>query len=141
MRREFLSPALFHYYKKPLMVVEGRGQYLYDETGRRYLDGFGGIVTVSVGHCHPHVVAAAPAINLVANGGTIGGTVFVSGDHHVTGNQAVSGTATITGQTLNNSPVANNDYFIYYNAASNSIEKCTIAACTSASPIWWYMWL
>jgi alanine-glyoxylate transaminase/(R)-3-amino-2-methylpropionate-pyruvate transaminase len=41
------------------MIVEGRGQYLYDEKGRRYLDGFGGIVTVSVGHCHPHVVAAA----------------------------------------------------------------------------------
>ena len=31
-------------------------QYLYDETGRRYLDGFGGIVTVSCGHCHPNIV-------------------------------------------------------------------------------------
>jgi alanine-glyoxylate transaminase/(R)-3-amino-2-methylpropionate-pyruvate transaminase len=41
------------------MIVEGKGQYLYDETGRRYLDGFAGIVTVSVGHCHPKVVAAA----------------------------------------------------------------------------------
>jgi alanine-glyoxylate transaminase / (R)-3-amino-2-methylpropionate-pyruvate transaminase len=34
-------------------------QYVWDETGKRYLDGLGGIVTVSVGHCHPHVVAAA----------------------------------------------------------------------------------
>ena len=59
MRQEFLSPALFHYYQKPVMIVEGRGQYLFDETGRRYLDAFAGIVTVSVGHCHPHVVAAA----------------------------------------------------------------------------------
>ncbi|MEO6567866.1 MAG: aminotransferase class III-fold pyridoxal phosphate-dependent enzyme [Opitutaceae bacterium] len=58
-RKQFLNPAIFHYYKKPLMVVEGKGQWLFDETGRRYLDGFGGIVTVSVGHCHPHVVAAA----------------------------------------------------------------------------------
>ena len=32
-------------------------QYLYDETGRRYLDLFAGIVTVSCGHCHPKVVA------------------------------------------------------------------------------------
>ena len=40
------------------MIVEGHMQYLYDETGRRYLDGFGGIVTVSVGHCHPRIVAA-----------------------------------------------------------------------------------
>ncbi len=59
LRREFLNPAIFHYYKKPIMIVEGKGQYLFDETGRRYLDGFGGIVTVSVGHCHPEVVKAA----------------------------------------------------------------------------------
>ena len=31
-------------------------QYLYDETGRRYLDGFGGIMTVSCGHRHPNIV-------------------------------------------------------------------------------------
>ncbi|HEY1791351.1 MAG TPA: aminotransferase class III-fold pyridoxal phosphate-dependent enzyme [Opitutaceae bacterium] len=59
LRREFLNPAIFHYYKKPILIVEGRGQWLYDEKGRRYLDGIGGIVTVSCGHCHPHVVAAA----------------------------------------------------------------------------------
>ncbi|MDB6021168.1 MAG: aminotransferase class-III [Pedosphaera sp.] len=58
LRKEFLSPALFLYYKKPIMFVEGKGQYLYDERGRRYLDGLGGIVTVSVGHCHPHVIEA-----------------------------------------------------------------------------------
>jgi alanine-glyoxylate transaminase/(R)-3-amino-2-methylpropionate-pyruvate transaminase len=58
-RQQFLNPAIFHYYKKPLMIVEGKAQWLFDEKGRRYLDGFGGIVTVSVGHCHPHVVAAA----------------------------------------------------------------------------------
>jgi alanine-glyoxylate transaminase/(R)-3-amino-2-methylpropionate-pyruvate transaminase len=40
------------------MVVEGSMQYLWDETGKRYLDGFAGIVTVSVGHCHPKVIAA-----------------------------------------------------------------------------------
>jgi alanine-glyoxylate transaminase/(R)-3-amino-2-methylpropionate-pyruvate transaminase len=34
-------------------------QYLYDEKGRRYLDGFGGIVTISVGHCHPYVMQKA----------------------------------------------------------------------------------
>ncbi|MDE1171617.1 MAG: aminotransferase class III-fold pyridoxal phosphate-dependent enzyme [Verrucomicrobium sp.] len=58
LRKQYLSPALFHLYKKPLMIVEGKGQYLYDETGRRYLDAFAGIVTVSCGHCHPHIVAA-----------------------------------------------------------------------------------
>ncbi len=59
LRREFLNPGIFLYYKKPLMLVEGKAQYVFDETGRRYLDALGGIVTVSVGHCHPDVVEAA----------------------------------------------------------------------------------
>lgn len=58
LRKEFLNPAIFAFYKRPIMIVEGRQQYLYDEKGRRYLDAFAGIVTVSVGHCHPHVMAA-----------------------------------------------------------------------------------
>jgi len=58
LRREFLTPALVTYYKEPLMIVEGHMQYLFDETGRRYLDCFAGIVTVSVGHCHPKVIEA-----------------------------------------------------------------------------------
>ncbi|MEZ6243266.1 MAG: aspartate aminotransferase family protein [Phycisphaerales bacterium] len=58
MRREFLTPALLTYYRDPIMIVEGHMQYLFDETGRRYLDAFAGIVTVSVGHCHPKVVEA-----------------------------------------------------------------------------------
>jgi len=56
MRKEFLNPGIFLYYKKPLMMVEGKMQYVWDEHGRRYLDALGGIVTVSVGHCHPDVV-------------------------------------------------------------------------------------
>ena len=56
LRKEFLNPGIFLYYKKPLMLVEGKMQYVWDEQGRRYLDALGGIVTVSVGHCHPDVV-------------------------------------------------------------------------------------
>ncbi len=59
LRRQFLNPGIFLYYKRPLMIVEGKGQYVFDEHGRRYLDALGGIVTISVGHCHPDVVAAA----------------------------------------------------------------------------------
>ena len=58
MRREFLTPALVTYYADPIMIVEGHMQWLFDETGRRYLDAIAGIVTVSVGHCHPKVVEA-----------------------------------------------------------------------------------
>ncbi|RJX32545.1 MAG: aminotransferase class III-fold pyridoxal phosphate-dependent enzyme [Desulfarculus sp.] len=57
LRRRHLSPAMVLYYQEPLMIVEGSMQYLYDETGRRYLDCIGGIVTISAGHCHPYVLA------------------------------------------------------------------------------------
>jgi alanine-glyoxylate transaminase / (R)-3-amino-2-methylpropionate-pyruvate transaminase len=59
LRKRFMNPAIFLYYKCPIMLVEGSMQYVWDDTGKRYLDGIGGIVTVSVGHCHPDVVAAA----------------------------------------------------------------------------------
>jgi len=58
LRKQFLNPGIFLYYKKPFMMVEGKMQYVWDQTGRRYLDALGGIVTVSVGHCHPKVVEA-----------------------------------------------------------------------------------
>ncbi|CAN6463305.1 unnamed protein product [Victoria cruziana] len=57
-RKEFLSPSVFHFYKDPLHLVEGKMQYLFDANGRRYVDAFGGIATVSCGHCHPDVVEA-----------------------------------------------------------------------------------
>ncbi|OQZ05291.1 MAG: aspartate aminotransferase family protein, partial [Planctomycetes bacterium UTPLA1] len=56
LRQQYLTPALITYYKEPFMAVEGHMQYLWDEKGTRYLDAFAGIVTVSVGHCHPTVV-------------------------------------------------------------------------------------
>lgn len=58
MRRQYVSPAVFTYYKDPVQIVEGHMQYLWDEKGRRYLDAIAGIVTVSVGHCHPRIVEA-----------------------------------------------------------------------------------
>jgi alanine-glyoxylate transaminase/(R)-3-amino-2-methylpropionate-pyruvate transaminase len=63
LRDEFLTPALVTYYKNPLMLVDGHMQYLFDENGKRYLDGFAGIVSVSVGHCHPRVMEAVNAQN------------------------------------------------------------------------------
>eukprot|EP00878_Enallax_costatus_P002757 GHUV01002947.1.p1 GENE.GHUV01002947.1~~GHUV01002947.1.p1 ORF type:complete len:342 (+),score=70.53 GHUV01002947.1:232-1257(+) len=58
LRKKFLSPAMFWHFREPVMITEGKMQYLFDEKGKRYLDAFAGIVTVSVGHCHPEVVAA-----------------------------------------------------------------------------------
>jgi 4-aminobutyrate aminotransferase len=38
--------------------VRGEGSYVWDDAGNRYLDCFGGVLTVSVGHANPKVVAA-----------------------------------------------------------------------------------
>src|SRR2546430_11125602 len=59
LRKEFLNPGIFLCYKKPLMLVEGKMQYVWDERGKRYLDALGGIVTISVGHCHLDVIDVA----------------------------------------------------------------------------------
>lgn len=61
LRRKYLPPAVFTYYQEPINIVRGKMQYLYDETGKQYLDALGGIVTISVGHCHPEVIAKTKA--------------------------------------------------------------------------------
>ncbi len=56
--KTFLFPNVSNYYAEPLALDHGDGQYVWDVDGNKYLDFFGGILTVSVGHAHPHVVAA-----------------------------------------------------------------------------------
>jgi 4-aminobutyrate aminotransferase len=55
--KEFLFPAVFHYYQEPLVVSHAKNQYVWDADGNQYLDFFGGIVTVSVGHCNEQINA------------------------------------------------------------------------------------
>jgi 4-aminobutyrate aminotransferase len=55
--KEFLFPAIFHYFKEPLVMSHAKDQYVWDADGNQYLDFFGGIVTVSVGHCNEQVNA------------------------------------------------------------------------------------
>ena len=54
----YLWDAVIRYYETPLPLARGRGHCLYDFDGNEYLDFFGGILTVSVGHCHPTVTKA-----------------------------------------------------------------------------------
>jgi 4-aminobutyrate aminotransferase-like enzyme len=44
------------FYDKPLHIVRGEGTYLFDETGRRYVDMYNNVPCV--GHANPHVVEA-----------------------------------------------------------------------------------
>ncbi|HXF41828.1 MAG TPA: aminotransferase class III-fold pyridoxal phosphate-dependent enzyme, partial [Blastocatellia bacterium] len=56
-RRKHIGPSLSIAYRKPLHIVKGFGQYLYDGEGRRYLDCVNNVA--HVGHCHPRVIEAA----------------------------------------------------------------------------------
>ena len=53
--KEFLFPAVATYYQEPLALVRGEGEYVWDDAGNRYLDCFGGVLTVSVGHANPKI--------------------------------------------------------------------------------------
>jgi len=56
--KEFLFPCVANYYEEPIVLSEGQGSFVRDVDGREYLDFFGGILTLGLGHCHPDVVAA-----------------------------------------------------------------------------------
>jgi len=55
--KKYLVPCVATYYKEPLILDRGTGKYVYDLDGREYLDFFGGIVTISLGHCDDEVTS------------------------------------------------------------------------------------
>jgi alanine-glyoxylate transaminase / (R)-3-amino-2-methylpropionate-pyruvate transaminase len=55
VRKERMLPSVTHYYKKPLRVAKASMQWVWDDEGRKYLDAFGAIVTISAGHNHPRI--------------------------------------------------------------------------------------
>src|SRR5258708_15609835 len=63
---QFLLPT---YKRQPVVMTHGRGAYVFDSTGKKYLDFLGGIAVNALGHAHPRVVRvirreAARAIHL-----------------------------------------------------------------------------
>ena len=70
--KEFLFPAVATYYQEPIAIVKGEGEYVWDDQGNRYLDCFGGVLTVSVGHAEPRVNKAwIDQVNTVAHTSTL----------------------------------------------------------------------
>ena len=53
--QRYLFPCVFHFFKEPLVVDRAKDQFVWDADGNQYLDFFGGIVTISVGHCNETV--------------------------------------------------------------------------------------
>ena len=61
LKREYLIPCVYHFYKNPPQIVAGRGSYLIDHAGRSYLDFFTGVTVMSAGHCNPEIIEPAIA--------------------------------------------------------------------------------
>ncbi len=58
LHKEYLFPCVATYYKEPVVAARAEGMHVYDAQGTEYLDFFGGILVVSVGHCNPTVTDA-----------------------------------------------------------------------------------
>ncbi len=54
----FSRYVLRTYGRFPMIPVKGEGSYLWDDTGKKYLDFCTGIAVCSLGHCHPRLVQA-----------------------------------------------------------------------------------
>ena len=59
--KQYLFPSVFTYYADPLVTDHASMQHLWDVEGNKYLDFFGGIVTISVGHANPRVTSKIKA--------------------------------------------------------------------------------
>jgi len=68
MRKKYLGLSLSLAYNEPLKIVRGKGQYLYDEKGKEYLDCVNNIS--HLGHCHPAVIQVAHEQNQLLNTNT-----------------------------------------------------------------------
>ena len=54
-QKKFLFPCVRTLYSEPIVIEEAKGSHVRDNTGRTYLDMFAGILSTSLGHCHPEV--------------------------------------------------------------------------------------
>ena len=54
-KRQYIMPCLSHFYEKPPELVRGFMQYLFDHTGKKYLDCFAGVSVINCGHCNPEI--------------------------------------------------------------------------------------
>jgi 4-aminobutyrate aminotransferase-like enzyme len=59
--QQYLWPAVTHYYREPLVADRASMQYVWDTEGNQYLDFFGGILTIGVGHCNPKITSKVKA--------------------------------------------------------------------------------
>ncbi|CQR74269.1 Acetylornithine aminotransferase [Sporomusa ovata] len=57
-KQDYIIPCVYHFYNEPMQLIKGEMQYLYDHTGKQYLDCFAGVSVVNCGHCNPEITKA-----------------------------------------------------------------------------------
>lgn len=55
LHNQYLWPCDHPYYEYPIALAQGKGALVWDSRGKEYLDCFGGVLSISAGHCHPRV--------------------------------------------------------------------------------------
>ncbi|GBF76461.1 aspartate aminotransferase family protein [Paenibacillus sp. 598K] len=58
LRKSYFYPCTQHFYRRPPLLVRGRGQYVYDSEGKTYTDFFAGVSVMSCGHSNEEIVEA-----------------------------------------------------------------------------------
>ena len=112
-QRKYVFDCVKPLYDEPLAIAEGSGCWVRDFDGREYLDAFAGILTTSLGHCHPEVVAAVQ--DQVGRVGHLS-TLYVN-DRQV---EAAKGLAEIAPGDLNRT--------FFLNSGTEAIETALAAA-------------
>jgi 4-aminobutyrate aminotransferase-like enzyme len=59
--KKYLFPSVTTYFSDAMVTDHASMQYLWDAEGNKYLDFFGGIVTISAGHCNPRITSKIKA--------------------------------------------------------------------------------
>lgn len=54
-KKNYIMPCLGHFYERPPQFVKGSMQYLFDSTGKKYLDCFAGVSVMNCGHANPDI--------------------------------------------------------------------------------------
>lgn len=55
-KNKYFVPCINHFYQNPPEFVKGKMQYLYDSTGKKYLDFFAGVSVMNCGHSNPAII-------------------------------------------------------------------------------------
>ncbi|PKM10697.1 MAG: aspartate aminotransferase family protein [Gammaproteobacteria bacterium HGW-Gammaproteobacteria-3] len=61
LKAQYLMPCVYHFYRKPMVIVRGEGCHVYDQDGKAYLDAYSGVGVNNCGHCNPAIVERTTA--------------------------------------------------------------------------------